>query len=76
MALSDSVNESLDDATSSLRNALAFAARSEKPFICKEIASLIHKIESVKHSEKVLDMLDSRKKGDNGLFGSFFDGDE
>lgn len=76
MALSDSVNESLDDATSSLRNALAFAARSEKPFICKEIANLIHKIEGVKQSEKVLDMLETRKKGDNGLFGSFFDGDE
>ena len=33
MALSDSVNESLNDATSSLRNALAFAARNEKPFV-------------------------------------------
>ena len=76
MALSDSVNESLDDATSSLRNALAFAARSEKPFICKEIASLNHKIENVKQSEKVLDMLETRKRGDGGLFGSFFDGDE
>ncbi len=29
MALSDSVNESLDDATSRLRNAIAIAARSE-----------------------------------------------
>jgi hypothetical protein len=76
MALSDSVNESLDDATSSLRNALAFAARNEKPLICREIASLILKIESVKQSEKVLDMLDTHKKGNNGLFGSFFDGDE
>ena len=65
MALSDSVNESLDDATSSLRNALAFAARSEKPFICKEIASLIQKIEGVKQSEEVLDLLDTYKKDKN-----------
>jgi len=65
MALSDSVNESLDDATSNLRNALAFAARSEKPFICKEIASLIQKIEGVKQSEEVLDLLDTYKKDKN-----------
>ena len=65
MALSDSVNESLDDATSSLRNALAFAARSEKPFICKEIAGLIHQIDSVKQSEEVLDLLDTYKKDKN-----------
>ena len=65
MALSDSVNESLDDATSNLRNALAFAARSEIPFICKEIASLIQKIEGVKQSEEVLDLLDTYKKDKN-----------
>tara|TARA_B100001142_G_scaffold114480_1_gene116628 strand:- start:4818 stop:5018 length:201 start_codon:yes stop_codon:yes gene_type:complete len=65
MALSDSVNESLEDATSNLRNALAFAARSEKPFICKEIAGLIHQIDSVKQSEEVLDLLDTYKKDKN-----------
>jgi hypothetical protein len=65
MALSESVNESLDDATSSLRNALAFAARTEKPFICKEIAGLIHQIDVVKQSEEVFDLLDTFKKDKN-----------
>jgi|TARA_R110001606_G_scaffold28835_5_gene90768 hypothetical protein len=65
MALSESVNESLDDATSSLRNALAFAARTEKPFICKEIAGLIHQIDSVKQSEELFDMLDTLKSDKN-----------
>ncbi len=65
MALSESVNESLDDATSSLRNALAFAARTENPFICKEIAGLIHQIDSVKQSEELFDMLDTLKSDKN-----------
>lgn len=65
MALSESVNESLDDATSSLRNALAFAARTEKSFICKEIAGLIHQIDSVKQSEELFDMLDTLKSDKN-----------
>jgi hypothetical protein len=75
MTLSKNVEESLNEATSNLRNALAFAARNEKPFICKEIAALIHKIEGVKHSETVFDMLENRKKGGNGLFDTFFDGE-
>jgi len=75
MALSESVDDSLNEATSHLRNALAFAARTEKPFICKEIANLISKIESVKHSEQVFDMLENRKNGDEGLFGTFFNGE-
>ena len=34
MALSKSVEDSLREAEASLRNALAYAARQEKPFIC------------------------------------------
>ena len=37
MALSDSVKESLDDASASLRNALAFAARGENHMCAKEL---------------------------------------
>ena len=35
MALSDTVKESLRDAQEDLRNALAAAARTEKPFVSK-----------------------------------------
>lgn len=73
MALSDSVNESLTEASQSLRNALAFASRGEKSYVCKEIAEMIHKIEGIREADKVLDMLDKRKDGDSGIFGSFFD---
>ena len=44
MALSKSVEESLKEAEQSLRNALAFAARQERPMVCSVIADLISKI--------------------------------
>ena len=40
MALSDTVKESLRDAQEDLRNALAAAARTEKPFVSKHICLL------------------------------------
>ena len=47
MALSESVEASLKEAEQSLRNALAFAARQERPMVCSTIADMIGKIESV-----------------------------
>jgi len=43
MALSESVETSLKEAESSLRNALAYAARQERPMVCSVIADLISK---------------------------------
>ena len=42
MALSQSVENSLREAESSLRNALAYAARQVKPFVGTHIADMIH----------------------------------
>ena len=41
MALSDTVKSSLKDAQDDLREALACAARTEKPFVSKHIAALL-----------------------------------
>ena len=46
MALSQSVQEALHDAQSSLRNALAYAARNERPLVCTSIAEMLAKLES------------------------------
>jgi hypothetical protein len=72
MALSESVETSLKEAEASLRNALAYAARQERPMVCSVIADLISRIESVVATDSILDKLDNRKLGDNGFFGSFF----
>jgi len=72
MALSQSVEESLKEAEQSIRNALAFAARQERPMVCSVIADLIHRIESVMSTDSLLDKLENRKPGSSGEFGSFF----
>ena len=74
MALSSSVEESLKDAQSALRNALAYAARNERPTVCERIAKLIADIDSVSTADALFDTLESYKQsgndGDNP-FGNF-----
>ena len=72
MALSESVETSLKEAEQSLRNALAYAARQERPMVCSVIADMITRIDSVMHTDALLDKLESRKKGDSGFFGTIF----
>lgn len=76
MALSKSVEDSLKEAESNLRNALAFAARQERPMVCGVISELITKIDSVIKVDEVLDKLENRKPGDSGFFGNFSFGEE
>ena len=75
MALSESVETSLKEAEASLRNALAYAARQERPMVCSVIADMISRIESLQTTDSILDKLESRKPGDSGMFGSLFDKD-
>ena len=72
MALSKTVEESMKDAQESLRNALAFAARTERPMVCGVIADLISRIDSVISTDSLLDKLETRKPGSSGDFGVFF----
>jgi len=75
MALSKSVEDSLREAESSLRNALAYAARQEKPFIGKHIADMIHSIDNLISADALIDQIENRKPGDSGFFGTSFDFD-
>jgi len=73
MALSESVESSLKEAEASLRNALAFSARGERPLVCTQIANLIKEIESIQSFDGLMDMLDDRKPGSSGKYGPFTD---
>ena len=73
MTLGQQVEENLKDAESSLRAALSFAARTERPMVCSVISDMINRIESVQNTDSLLDRLDNRKFGDTGMFGTFFD---
>ena len=47
MPLSEQVETSLRDAQEDLRNALSFAARTEKPYISKHIADMMSNIDNI-----------------------------
>jgi len=76
MALSESVETSLREAEQSLRNALAYAARQEKPFVAKHIADMIMQIDNLIAADQLMDKLENRKPGDSGFFGTFFGKDD
>jgi chromosomal replication initiation ATPase DnaA len=59
MTLSTSVSTSLNEASGALRNALAYAARQERPVVCAEIAELLKKLEQIEKFDDILDTLDS-----------------
>ena len=76
MALSEQVELSLRDAQEDLRNALAFSARNEKPYVSKHIADILASIDNVIDAVKVVEKLENRKHGDSGMFGPFFHMDD
>ena len=72
MELSETVKSSLRDAQEDLKNALAYAARTEKPFVSKHIATLLADIENLIDATEMIDKIENRKVGDSGMFGPFF----
>ena len=75
MALSKATLDHLLEAESHLRAAIRNAASSEKPLVVKQLSQLLLDIEQCKKFEEIMDMLESRKPGSKGNFGSFFDND-
>ena len=57
MALTDTVEYSLREAQESLRNALAFSARNEKPYVSKHIADMLANIDNIIDTADVIEHL-------------------
>ena len=74
MALSETLKTSLRDAQENLKNALAYSARTEKPFVSKHIADMLANIDNLIDASDMIEKIENRKEGDNGFFGTFFDG--
>jgi hypothetical protein len=72
MTLSQQTLEHLLEAESHLRASIKSAATNEKPLVVKQLSQLLLDIEQCKKFEEIMDMLDSRKPGSRGSFGSFF----
>ena len=62
MKVSKQVEGSVKDAIENLRNALAFAARSEEPYIAKHIADKIMELDSLIKVNQFLDDLEEIEK--------------
>lgn len=75
MALSQQVEDSLREAESNLRNALAFAARNEKPFVGKHISDMIMSIDNLIKVDALTDKMDEMINNKDSKDGpSFFGG--
>jgi hypothetical protein len=72
MALAQQVEGSLKEAEASLRNALSFAARSERPMVTSMIAKMIQSIDTLISTDSLLDKLETRQKGSRGVWDKFF----
>ena len=72
MALSQQVEYSLREAQEALRNALSFAARSEKPYVSKHIADMLANIENLVDAIDIVEKLENHRDGDGGFFGTSF----
>ena len=59
MALSEHTLDHLLEAEGSIRSALAFAARSEKPLVITQISKLLYDIDHLKQFEKLQDIVES-----------------
>jgi hypothetical protein len=62
MALSKSVEESVREAESHLRNALAYAARQESPYVSCIIADMVSKLDQLIETDKFLDKFNGMMK--------------
>ncbi len=62
MALSNSVEESVKEAESHLRNALSYSARQESPYVSCVIADMIAKLDQLIQTDKFLDKVEGMMK--------------
>jgi hypothetical protein len=74
MSLSKQTLENLLEAESHIRAAIKSAATNEKPMVVNQLSKILMDMEHCKKVEEIMDMLENRKPGSNGNFGTFFDG--
>ena len=70
--LSKQTLDHLLEAESHLRAAIKSAATNEKPMIVQQLSKMLMDMEHCKKFEELMDMLDDRKPGSSGSFGTFF----
>ena len=74
MALSNQVKESVNMAVSNLRDALAFAARSEHPIVINTIADMLIRLESIESLEVFMQHFNDQTTNKTGTTPPFYMG--
>ena len=59
MSLSTQVKESVQQASDSLRDAIAFAARGEHPIVINLLADMISRLESLEQMDEIMEKFSS-----------------
>ena len=59
MALSEQTTESLKKAETHLRDALAFAARVEKPYVVRELGSILSHLDNIQATDCLFDKMNT-----------------
>tara|TARA_B100000902_G_scaffold15895_1_gene19075 strand:+ start:1506 stop:1697 length:192 start_codon:yes stop_codon:yes gene_type:complete len=62
MSLTEQVETSLRDAQCNLRNALAFAARTEEPYVNKHIADMLSNIDALISVKDLMDKVENQEE--------------
>jgi hypothetical protein len=55
MSLSNQVKESVHEAAGNLREALAFAARTEHPVVISSLTDVLMRLESLEHVDEIME---------------------
>tara|TARA_B100000965_G_scaffold301127_1_gene259696 strand:- start:1336 stop:1596 length:261 start_codon:yes stop_codon:yes gene_type:complete len=76
MALSETIIESLAEAEGHIRNALAFASRSERATTVKQLSNILSSIDGIKSTDDILDQLDEFKNNPKTSRGQWMEVDE
>ena len=62
MTLSNQVKQSVNDAAGSLREALAFAARTEHPIVISSLTDILIRLDSLEQMEEFMNKFDKPKE--------------
>ena len=76
MALSQITLDNLLESESYLRAAIKSAAVNEKPLVVKQLSDILISMEQCKKFDEIMDMIDQRKPGSSGQYGSFFNDED
>lgn len=63
MSLSAQVKDSVSEASKLLREAIAFAARSEHPLVLVSLSDLVAKLEQLDSMDEFMNYLDETRRG-------------